>query len=263
MYADLVAREPFFTHVRLRREELDPSCYPMTVAAARSVDEIRFHPKVTVFAGENGTGKSTLIEALAVAAGFNPEGGRKSFRTEQDTTDLTLADAITLARTANREQDGFFLRGESAYVVINYMNLTGASMHYGGNLHRRSHGEAFIDIFQHRFRDARRALFMLDEVESALSPQRQIEFLGLMHEHIGRGSQFIVSTHSPILMSYPDSRLYWLDSSGMEERPWTETDHYRVYQAFLNRPETVHRILFSEDKGVARSGAKSRRSALG
>lgn len=238
-------KEPFFSHVRLRRDELVEGEYPLRIPAVAAFDKVRFHPAVTVFAGENGTGKSTLIEALAVAAGFNAEGGRKTFRTEQESTDLSLADAITLARNPGREQDGFFLRGESTYVLMSYLNAIGGAHNYGGNLLARSHGEGFMAIFQRRFEVARNCLFILDEVESALSPQRQLEFLSLMHHHVGRGSSFIVSTHSPILMSYPQSRLYWLSERGIEERSWQETDHYKVYQAFVNRPETVLRHLLT------------------
>jgi predicted ATPase len=235
--------EPFFTHVRLRRDDLDPKRFPLSVPAVAMIDQIRFHPAVTVFAGENGSGKSTLIEAIAIAAGFNAEGGRKSFRTESDTTDNQLAEAITLARNPGREQDGFFLRGESAYVMMNYINELHYHGSYGGNLHHRSHGESFMQIFYSRFGEARNALYILDEIESALSPQRQLEFLILMHEHVQRGSSFIISTHSPILMSYPKSRLYWLGRHGVEERDYRETEHFRVYKGFISRPDIVHQML--------------------
>ncbi|RYG36515.1 AAA family ATPase [bacterium] len=242
-----VRREPFFSHVRFRHEELDPKKYPLSVPAVREIDKIRFHPAVTILAGENGSGKSTLLEALAVAAGFNAEGGRKSFSTPQESTDLSLADAITLARNPNREQDGFFLRAESTYVLMNYINMIEReNPPIYGNLHLRSHGESFFDLFQIRFSTTRNALFILDEIESALSPQRQLEFLALMHWHVGRGSSFIVSTHSPILMSYPQSRLYWLDKEGIRERDWRETDHFLVYQAFTHCPEVVLKNLLLE-----------------
>jgi len=232
-------KEPFFTHVRLRREELEAGQYPLSIPAVRDIEKLRFHPGVTVFAGENGSGKSTLVEALAVAAGFNAEGGRKSFQTVSQTTCMELADAITLARNPDREKDGFFLRGESAYVIMSYLNDIGYAKDYGGNLHHRSHGESFMDIFYRRFSEAKNGLFIVDEIESALSPQRQIEFLGTIHTHVERGSSFIISTHSPILMAYPHSRLYWLDKTGIEERHWTETDHFRVYQGFIHRPEII------------------------
>lgn len=239
--------QPFFSHVRLRRDELDESRYPLAIPAVNQIEKLRFHPAVTVFAGENGSGKSTLIEALAIAAGFNPEGGRKSFSTEQTSTDLGLADAITLARNPNREKDGFFLRAESTYVLMNYINeIEKENPPVYGDLHKRSHGEAFMEIFKKRMGNVRNALFILDEIESALSPQRQIEFLRMMHEHVLRGSSFLISTHSPILMSYSPSRLYWLDANGLEERHWQDTDHFKVYQAFINRPEIVLGGLFGQ-----------------
>ncbi|RYG49218.1 AAA family ATPase [bacterium] len=246
-------KEPFFSHVRLRREELSPGTYPLSIPAVRDIETIRFHPAVTVFAGENGSGKSTLIEALAVAAGFNPEGGTKGYRTPQASTDLSLSDALSLARSGFREKDGLFLRGESAYALFNYNNAVDReldeidveledrdiilSCSRYGDYHLRSHGESFFDLFHKRFSDARNHLFILDEVESALSPQRQLEFLALMHRHVGRGSSFIVSTHSPILMAYPRSRLYWLDKTGIMERHWKETDHFKTYLAFLSEPD--------------------------
>ena len=242
------APEPFFTHVRLRRQDFVSGVYPINIPAVDQIESIRFHPNVTIFAGENGSGKSTLIEAIAIAAGFNAEGGRKSFNTPQTSTDSSLSDAISLARTANREQDGYFLRAESTYVLSNYLNEINESRHYGGDLHRKSHGESFMAIFEHRFRESRRALFILDEVESALSPQRQLEFLALMHLHIKRGSQFIISTHSPILMSYPSSRLYWLDEAGLAIRDWRETNHFKLYQAILANPEIAHRELDCDEQ---------------
>src|SRR5207302_11243815 len=127
-------------------------------------------------------------------------------------------------RGPEREKDGFFLRAESAYVLATYIREVERTCPpaYGGNLHQISHGESFMQIFRARFDNARDCLFILDEVESALSPQRQLEFLALMNRHINRGSMFIISTHSPILMAHPKSRLYWLDESGIEERSWKD-----------------------------------------
>ncbi len=232
--------EPFFSKMRVRLDELDENHYARNLKAVQQMDKIEFHPAVTVFAGENGAGKSTLIESIAVAAGFNAEGGRKSFRTDQDSTDLELSRVIALGRGPFWEQDGYFLRGESAYVLMSYVQELGYSGHNGGNLHHRSHGESFMDIFHKRMQDSRNSLFFIDEIESALSPQRQVEFLGLIHQFVCAGCQFIISTHSPILMSYPHSRLYWLDNEGIEIRDWKETEHFRVYRSFLERPETYY-----------------------
>lgn len=254
--------QPFFERVQLREEELDASRYPLSVPAVREIGSLRFHPGVTVVAGENGSGKSTIIEAIAVAAGFSPEGGTKNFRSESTPQDRALADRLTLVRNPGKERDGFFLRAESGYVVATYLNETEARVKiepkFGpaffisspptyGDLHRRSHGESVMDLFQTRFSDAKNCLFILDEIESALSPQRQLEFLALMHVHVERGSSFIVSTHSPILMSYPRSRLYWLSEDGIAERDWRDTDHAVIYRNYLARPESMQRAIFGRD----------------
>ncbi len=236
--------EPFFTQVRIRREELDPDAYPLRIPAVAQMESIRFHPAVTYFVGENASGKSTLVEAIAEAAGFGVEGGRKSFRMEgPETRGPRLADAISLGRMAGKEEDGFFLRAESMYDLASYVREIGVAGSYGGDLHEVSHGESFLNVFRGKFGGARRCLFILDEVEAALSPQRQLEFLMLMHEFVQRDSMFIVSTHSPILMSYPHSRLYWLSDEGIEEREWTETEHYRVTHGYLNRPDIMRRYF--------------------
>jgi len=154
-----------------------------------------------------------------------------------------LADQITLGRCAEREDDGFFLRAESVFGLSSYLNDIGQSQYYGGDLHTMSHGESFISIFLNRFRAAKNCLFILDEVEAALSPQRQLEFLGHMHEFVMRGSMFIISTHSPILMSYPNSRLFWLDEDGIEERGWQDTPHLQTYQAFINRHDLMLDVI--------------------
>lgn len=227
-------------------DELDPERFPLCVPAIAQADQIQFHPAVTYFTGENGSGKSTLIEAIAMAAGFNAEGGTKGFRTESDTTDNLLVENMKLGRRPGREQDGFFLRAESLYRLASYLREIGYSYAYGGDLHNRSHGESFLAIFQHRFYDAKHHLFILDEFEAALSPQRQLEFLGMMHRFIRNNCQFIIATHSPILMSYPQSRLYWFDENGIEERTWQETEHFRVYQAYMNRWERMQKTLFDE-----------------
>ena len=258
-YTRRVRDEPFFERVILRADGLDQSRFPLSVPAVRAIESVRFYPGVTVLAGENGSGKSTILEAIAVAAGFSPEGGTKGFRTESTPHDRGLAERLTLVRNPLRELDGFFLRAESAYILMSYINDVDAGVliepQHGpafvakpapvfGDLHKRSHGESFMDIFQRRFATATDSLFILDEIESALSPQRQLEFLALMHVHVERGSSFIVSTHSPILMSYPRSRLYWLDEDGIAERDWRDTDHAVILQNYLARPEAMQRAIF-------------------
>lgn len=239
--------DPFFERAEIRRDELDEDRFPFTVPAVQQLESIRFHPAITLFTGENGSGKSTIIEAFAVAAGFPPTGGTKSFNTGENRPDeAMLGDALTLVRRPGREVGGFFLRSESMFNMASYLADIQAPS-YGGNLHMVSHGESFFQVFNTRFRNAYDHLFILDEIESALSPQRQLQFLIMMDEYIKRNCQFIISTHSPILMSHPLSRLYWLDQDGIEERDWRETEHYRVYHGFVNQPEKMLGILFEEN----------------
>jgi predicted ATPase len=217
------------------------------------LEAIRLHPSVTYLVGENGSGKSTLVEALAVAAGFNAEGGTKNFNFATSRTDSDLHQRLTLVRGARRERDGFFLRAESFCNVATEVDAleavdpgTGMLEAYGGkSLHHQSHGESFLSLVQNRFN--KDSLFFLDEPESALSPSRQLVLLAEIHRLVRSGCQFVIATHSPILMSYPDSSMYWLSPEGVEERDWTETEHFQVMKAFMLRPEIVLRNLLSED----------------
>jgi len=242
--------EPFFHHVRLRGDRLDPDRYPLCVPAARQIEKIRFHPNVTIFAGENGSGKSTILEALAVAAGFPIEGGRRDNTRAAETGDVRLADHLSLARGPIRQKDGFFFRSEnisSFALYIRETNKLGGGNSFSVDLHEVSHGESYFTILHDRFIHRDHCLMFFDEIEAALSPQRQIELLFLIEKMVQNNCMFVISTHSPILMSYPRSRLYWLDGSGIEERDWRETEHYRVTHSFLLRPDIVRAELLRTD----------------
>ncbi len=203
--------------------------------------------------GENGSGKSTLIEAIVVAAGFNAEGGSKNFMFASRRTDSTLHEAIQLGRRVRRETDGFFMRAESLYNVasnIEDMNNeeVGLLSSYGGkSLHDQSHGESFLALAKHRFRG--NGFYILDEPESALSPTRQLSFLRLIHDHVTQlHSQFLIATHSPILMAYPDSIIYNLTSEGITTIEYEDTEHFKVTSNFLaNREMYLQYLLESDD----------------
>lgn len=212
--------------------------------------EIEFSSPVTFFVGENGTGKSTLIEAIAVAFGFNPEGGTKNFCFDTNSTHSPLYKHITLSKTAF-EKDGFFLRAESMYNAATYIEeldkLPAASARitesYGGkSLHNQSHGESFISIVQNRF--GGNGIYILDEPESALSPSRQMTLLCEMKRLVENGSQFIVSTHSPILLAYPDAEILEITSDGIESIGYDECEHVELYRRFLESPERMIKYLF-------------------
>lgn len=242
-------------HYLLRAELLwdrveDRSAFPYCLPAISKLHEIEFHPKVTFFIGENGSGKSTLIEALAVAWGFNAEGGSKNFNFENFRSHSDLHKALRLVRSVRRARDGFFLRAESYFNVATNIEALDAEPgpgppiinSFGGkSLHKQSHGESFFALLEKRFRGD--GLYILDEPEAALSPLRQMSMLVRMHDLIAENSQFIIATHSPILMAYPDSWIYQISLRGLERVAYEDTEHFEVTRNFLNRHESMLKQL--------------------
>ena len=243
-------RRPFLRSVTIRRT-LPPDAWFRDLPAVRWLEEgrqLELGQSVTFLIGENGTGKSTLLEAIAVACGFNPEGGTRNFSFSTRDTHSALGEYLTLIRT-NYPEDGFFLRSESFYNVatnIDEMDETTLGPRlidsYGGvSLHHQSHGESFLALVQNRF--GGNGLYLLDEPEAALSPTRQLTLLGEMHQLVEQDSQFIVATHSPILMAYPGARIYELREDGIHPTTYQETEHYQLTRRFLENPERMLRYL--------------------
>jgi predicted ATPase len=215
--------------------------YPFSLPAIRTLDSLCLHPKVTFLVGENGSGKSTLIEAVAIAVGLNAEGGSKNFRFGTRSTESSLGEYLTVVRGFEREKDCFFLRAESFYNVATEIEHLGLPLEdYGDKSpHEQSHGESFLSLITHRF--SGRGFYVLDEPEAALSPQRQLAFLAALHAHVTeKRSQFLIATHSPIIMAYPDAQIFELGSEGIRAIAYEETDHYRTTRSFL---EDRHRFL--------------------
>jgi predicted ATPase len=235
----------FLLYAEINEDKVtDRDVYPYDIPAVKKLGRLELDPHVTFFVGENGSGKSTLIEAIAIRAGFNPEGGTKNFATRSRPSESSLHEALRLARGAKREQGGFFLRAETMFNVSTEAEAYGA---YGWDeLHAKSHGEAFLWVINNRFRD--RGLFILDEPEAALSPTRQLALLARMRQLINAGSQFIISTHSPILLAYPNAKILVLDRDGITPARYQDTEHYAVTKAFLQDPETMLRRLFEESE---------------
>lgn len=236
--------------VRLERERIQTEGYPFSLPIFETFTELALTKAVTFLVGENGSGKSTLIEGIAIAAGFNPEGGATSFSFETEATHSALFEALRPIRGPYRPQDGFFLRAETAYQLSSYVDRIARSApdphrfyeSYGGrSLHEQSHGEAFLSFMLHRFRG--NGLYILDEPEAALSPMRQLTMLARMHELVQSGSQFIIASHSPILMSYPDAAILQVEA-GLRSVDFDELEHVRVMRDYLAAPERMQRILF-------------------
>lgn len=236
----------------------DPSDWlgqlPVVVHLARQ-GPLVFRNPVTFLVGENGTGKSTLLEAMAVAYGFNAEGGSRHFAFSTCATHSGLHERIRLGKGVRRPTDGFFLRAESFYNVasrIDELDREPASAppiirSYGGrSLHAQSHGESFLSLVIHRF--GGNGLYLLDEPEAALSPSRLFTLLVRLDELVRAGSQFIIATHSPVLMAYPGAEILVLDREGIHPTPYEETDHVRLTRRFLNHPESMLRELLGPNE---------------
>jgi predicted ATPase len=227
---------PYLQRIRFQTSALsEVADYPMNIPAVRHLETMRFHPDVTFFVGENGSGKSTILEAIAIALGFNPEGGTRNVRFETTESASPLHKALVLSRSHKKPTDGYFLRAESFFNVATYMDQVGCVESYGGSLHQKSHGEAFMALLGEKLRG--NGLYLLDEPEAALSPARQLAALARIHKLVRQESQFIIATHSPILLAYPGARIYLFDDSGIREVSYEETDHYAVTRDFLNNRE--------------------------
>lgn len=236
----------YLRYIELCRERVESfSKYPYSLSAIKDLSRIDFHPKVTYIVGENGTGKSTILEAIAIACGFNPEGGTRNINFSTNNTHSDLYKNIKLIRGVKRPNDGFFLRAESFYNVATNIDDVDVSRAYGGiSLHAQSHGESFLSVIKNRF--SGNGLYILDEPEAALSPSRQMSMLVIMNELVQKNSQFIIATHSPIIMSYPDSIIYELNN-GIKEVMYKDTEHYKITKNFLDRPEKMLEVLLSQE----------------
>ncbi|MGC4088072.1 MAG: AAA family ATPase [Polyangiaceae bacterium] len=238
----------FLLYLELMRDKVPNfDAYPFSIPAVAALERLVFNPGVTFFVGENGSGKSTLIEAIAIRAGFNPEGGTKNFNSAHRPSESSLQQCVRLARGASRERGGFFLRAETMFNVST--EAEDYQIYGWEKLHEMSHGEAFLWVTLNKFRE--RGLFVLDEPESALSPTRQLSLLSRIHQLVTSGSQFIISTHSPILLAYPGASIFLLDRSGIQQVRYEDTEHYAVTRSFLQDPAGSLRRLFAqvEDDG--------------
>jgi predicted ATPase len=232
-----------------------PGCeeFPFNVPAVRHLDVLELHPKVTFFVGENGSGKSTLLEAIAEKLGFSMEGGSKNTNLAMHQYRCALTPLLTITRSHLRPMDGFFLRAESYHNFATDLDelerqpfCGGALAPYGGkSLHAQSHGESFFATLVNRL--GGHGIYLFDEPEAALSPQRQMSLLVRMHDLIGEFSQFIIATHSPILMAYPEAWIYQFSEDGLERVAYEDTEHFRVTSAFMRDPKGMMKRLLGTE----------------
>lgn len=186
------------------------------------------------------------MEAIAVALGFNAEGGTKNFNFETRDERQDLSRALWVTKSSRQARDGFFLRAESFFNVATQIDELDLKGWYGGkSLHEQSHGESFLTLMTTRFRGD--GIYILDEPEAALSPQRQLAILSRIHDLVRDSSQFIIATHSPILMAYPDSIIYECTSEGIFQTTYEETEHYQVTRDFLMNRERMLKILLADN----------------
>lgn len=240
----VLAAKPYLQEVSIRADvEPDFDIYPYNIAAVRELGHLKFHPDVTFFVGENGTGKSTILEAIALALGYSPEGGTRNVRFATTDSVSNLHQALRLSRSFRKPADGYFLRAESFFNLATYMDEVGYLQGYDNkSLHARSHGEAFMAVLTHKLKG--KGLYLLDEPEAAMSPSRQLAALAAIHQLVQNQSQFIIATHSPILLSYPYAKILQFDGTGISELSFEDTEHYAITRDFLNNyPKRLGQLL--------------------
>lgn len=238
---------PFLTDVSLIANRVQPGAYPFTLPVLTQNFSLRFSKPVTFFVGENGSGKSTILEALAWSSGFSPVGGNRDRPFEEGVDGHALGRAFHLTWRQRSRVDGFFLRAETFHQFSTYLDNAGSSWRrYGGqSLHTRSHGEAFLALFEHRFEDG---LYLLDEPEAALSPQRQLAFLRILHSLASRGiAQFVIATHSPILLCLPGATVLGFEGDRIQPIDYRDSEHFQLTRDFLNGPDRYLRHLLTDD----------------
>jgi predicted ATPase len=234
--------------VTIGRADGDDDGHPFDIPAIRQLAGsagLDLDTAVTFLVGDNGSGKSTLLEAIAVAAGYNPEGGTRSFAfATREGSVSDLHGQVGLVWSPGSRGTGFFLRAESFFNVATAVEQAGVRGYGDRSLHEQSHGESFLSLVLHRFEDG--GLYLLDEPEAALSVRGQLALLRRVHELVGTGSQFVIATHSPVLLAYPGARIHAMGPDGIAVVDYEDTEPYQLTRAFLEAPERFLRHLFAE-----------------
>jgi len=238
----LKKKDLFVKELKIDWNVIAPGSYLRSIKTIAGINSLAFHSPITFFVGENGTGKSTLLEAMAVAYGFNPEGGTVNYSFSTYDSHSELWDAVTLSKSFKKVHCGYFLRAESFYNVATKEDEYGKMP--GGvplNLHKKSHGESFLTIINEYFKA--NGLFFLDEPEAALSPQRQMTLLLKIAESVRDNSQFFIVTHSPVLLTLPGAEILSFDNGSLHKIEYEDTESYRISEMFINHREQVLKRL--------------------
>ena len=236
----------FIREITINWDQIDPSSYLRSIESISSLDRLEFENPITFFVGENGSGKSTLLEAIAVSYGFNPEGGTKNYNFSTYDSHSDLYGAIRLSKGYRKASHGYFLRAESFYNVATKEMEYSDALHPSKLYHEISHGESFLSIAQSQL--SANGLYIFDEPEAALSPSRQLTLLMEIYNCAKNGSQFIIATHSPILLGIPGAAILTFDSGLIHPCSYEETDSYQVTEMFLNHREYLLERLLGEGK---------------
>lgn len=237
----------YLREIKYERDKVsDHETYPFNIPALKGFKGIKFDKDVTFIVGENGAGKSTLVESIAVAMGFSPEGGTKNVKMDTSSSTSNLHEYFKVIRNATTQKDGYFLRAESFVNVATYMdNLGLENPGYGDKkLHESSHGESFMATLTIKLKG--KGLYIFDEPEAALSPSRQMAALTAINDLVKKNSQFIIATHSPILMAYPGAKILFLSEDGISEVAYEDTEHYCITKEFLNNHRRMLKILMED-----------------
>nr|WP_296959641.1 AAA family ATPase [uncultured Mediterraneibacter sp.] len=234
----------FIQGVLFEWNKIDDDSYLKKIEAFKDIEELEFKNPITFFVGENGSGKSTLLEAIAVAYGFNPEGGTKNYMFSTHDTHSELCDAIRISKGFRKESWGYFLRAESFYNVATQEEEYADFRHPSARYHEKSHGESFLALAQNNLRA--NGLYLFDEPEAALSPQRQLTLLMEIYKCAREGSQFFIVTHSPILLGIPGADIYCFDDGKIHLCEYEETESYQVTEMFINNRQMLLDRLLNE-----------------
>lgn len=240
--------EQFIQRLSINWDKIEEGSYLRKIEALNKLDELVFEKSITFFVGENGSGKSTLLEALAVAYGFNPEGGTKNYSFSTYDSHSQLYEAIRVSKGFRKAKGGYFLRAESFYNVATKEEEYADIAHPSEKYHEKSHGESFLALAQNHLRPD--GVYLFDEPEAALSPQRQLTLLMEISSCAKQGSQFIIVTHSPILLGIPDAQILTFDDGIVHSCEYEDTESYKVTEMFINNREILLERLLAASVDV-------------